>query len=363
MEREQYWLWITNIKGIGRKKINYLLESFEHPKYVWEATDGELKGVKGLKTVDREVLIQSRDEGKIESLWRKMISSDIKFYSIENSKYPNVLKNIYDPPFGIYVKGNLLENETPSIAIVGSRKCSEYGRTIAEYFGKELAKMGIIIISGLARGIDTAAHRGALKANGKTYAVLGCGVNVCYPKENFNLMKEIMSSGAIISELPINATPIAGNFPMRNRIISGLSDGVLVVEAARKSGSLITSDLALDQGKDVFAIPGRITDKLSEGTNDLIKIGAKFVTKIDDILEDIFNNYCVEKVNNSENNKISLAENEKIVYSCLSLEPLFIDEIHSKTRLPINDLAYILIKLEYKGVIKQLPNKYYIKNL
>ncbi|GKX28996.1 DNA processing protein DprA [Vallitalea longa] len=362
MEKEHYWLWLNNIKGIGLKKIKYLLNYFDEPKYIWEATYDELDEVKRIREIDKKTIIESRNKHKIIEYYDRLNKNNINFYSTDNYMYPENLKNIYDYPYGIYVKGELSAN-SPIIAIVGARRCTEYGREIAKYFARELAKMGIIIISGMARGIDTAAHKGALEGGGKTYAVLGCGVNICYPKENYMLMNKISENGALISEFPVNQIPKAGNFPLRNRIISGISDGVLIVEAASKSGSLITADQALEQGKDVYSIPGRITDKLSEGTNHLIKMGAKMVTNIDDILEEFSYKYSNEKQKNSENITLGLAEIEKIVYSCLSLEPLFIDDIHSKSNIPIDELGLILTKLELKGVIKQLPNKYFIKKL
>ncbi|GMQ60465.1 DNA-processing protein DprA [Vallitalea sediminicola] len=361
MEKEHYWLWLNNIKGIGLKKIKYLLNYFDEPKNIWKATD-ELSEVKGLREIDRKSIIESRNQEKIIEYYNRINKNNIKFYSIDDDLYPENLKNIYDYPYGIYVKGDL-EEKLPIIAIVGARRCTEYGREVAKLFGRELAKMGIIIISGMARGIDTAAHKGALEGKGKTYAVLGSGVNICYPKENYKLMDDISHNGALISEFPVNQIPKPGNFPLRNRIISGISDGVLVIEAAGKSGSLITADQALEQGKDVYSIPGRITDKLSEGTNNLIKMGAKMVTNIDDILEEISVSFSNEKQKNSENITLGLAEIEKIVYSCLSLEPLFIDDIHIKSNIPISELGLILTKLELKGVIKQLPNKYFIKKL
>jgi DNA processing protein len=362
MEQEHYWLWLKNIKGIGIKKTKYLLNHFEKPKFIWEANDEQLTNVKGISELDRKRILESRNKQSIIKYYNKLRENNIKFYSIKHDDYPMNLKNIYDSPYGIYIKGTL-EKDAPIIAIVGARNCSEYGRQVAKLFARELAKMGIIIISGMARGIDTAAHIGALEGGGKTYAVLGCGVNICYPKENYRLMNDISKNGAIISEFNINQTPKAGNFPLRNRIISGISDGVLVVEAAKKSGSLITVDQALDQGRDVYSVPGRVIDKNSEGTNNLIKMGAKMVTNVDDILEEFSIKYSSQKQKNSENINLILAESEKIVYSCLSLEPLFINDIHIKSKIPIDELMVILTKLEFKGVIEQLPNKYFIKKL
>ncbi|PKM49831.1 MAG: DNA-protecting protein DprA, partial [Firmicutes bacterium HGW-Firmicutes-7] len=268
-------------------------------------------------------------------------------------------RTLYDPPHIIYVKGKLVEEQQIKIAIVGARRCSNYGKKVAEYLSKRLAENNVVVVSGMARGIDTAAHKGTLEAGGATVAVLGCGVNICYPEENYKLMKEIIDLGCVLSETPVNAAPVPGNFPLRNRIISGLCDGVLVVEAAGKSGSLITADCALEQGKDVFAIPGRIFDTFSEGTNQLIKMGAKPVQCVEDILEEY-----IDIGENTVENKmvITLDKGEEMVYSCISFEPIHLDTLYRKVSMNIDDIQLMLMKLELKGVIEQLPSKYYMKS-
>ncbi|NQT23051.1 MAG: DNA-protecting protein DprA [Candidatus Omnitrophica bacterium] len=211
----------------------------------------------------------------------------IKVITIDDKEYPSNLKHIYNPPKVLYVKGKIVPKDHYSIAVVGARKSSTYGRETAARLARELAEKSITVVSGMARGIDTYAHRGALESGGRTIAVLGCGINIIYPPENKSLMEEISKSGAVISEFPINTPPLRRNFPMRNRIISGLSFGVVVVEAAEKSGSLITASLALEQGREVFSVPGRVDTRLSRGTLALIKEGAKLVENVDDILEEV----------------------------------------------------------------------------
>ncbi len=358
MNKDMYWLWLTNIKGIGRKKTQYLLELYKQPMNIWELESYHINKLKFLTRENKNHLLASRDENRINHIYSLLKEHKITYVSIDHPHYPEYLKHLYDSPYGLYVKGKLPNVKQPSLAIVGARKCSSYGRNVAKYFGQELAKLGFTIISGMARGIDTAAHQGALKGGGKTVAVLGSGVNVCYPSENKSLMEQIQHSGAVISEFSVNAAPLAGHFPLRNRIISGLSDGVLIVEAAEKSGTLITTDMALEQGKNVYAIPGRITDDLSKGTHQLIQSGAKMVTRLEDILEDFSMNETVHKWCQ---NTIELEENEKIVYDCLNSDPIFIDDIYYETGIAMSELKHLLLKLEIKGLIKQIPNKYFVK--
>lgn len=360
---ELYWLWLTNIKGIGRKKIEALMSCFNTPEEIFLAKDIILREITSsfscFRKNDLDTLLETRDIEKLEAYRRKLIEAGIQFLSIEHERYPSTLKNIYDPPYVIYYKGNLMDEKAIKISIVGARKCSSYGRNVAEYFAKGLAENNVTVISGMARGIDTAAHYGALKGAGKTIAVLGSGVNVCYPSENLHLMKSIINNGCVLSEYPMDAVPIAGNFPQRNRIISGLCDGLLIVEASERSGSLITADAALEQGKDVFAVPGKIFDSLSEGTNRLIKMGAKPVSDIEDILEEY-----IETTIKAREKEVDIAsmleEGEKMVYSCIGYEPVHLETIIRQVQMGIDDINFILIKLEIKGIIEQLSNKYFV---
>ncbi|HHU74987.1 MAG TPA: DNA-protecting protein DprA [Clostridiales bacterium] len=371
MNQEQYNYWISNIPNIGPKKIELLLQYFESPQGVFHASKQELEkfqeivkeaGYKKFSSTDVDSIIKSRDKEKIKDNYAKLEKDGIYFVSKEDNRYPKKLKEIYGAPFALYMKGNLYDDKRKSIAIVGSRECSPYGREMARYLSSEVAARGITVISGLARGIDTYAHQGALSVDGNTYAILGCGVDICYPRENFKWYMKMQEKGGIISEYPPKTAPLAYHFPMRNRIISGLSDGILVIEAKEKSGSLITVDMGLDQGKNVYALPGRATDRLSEGCNNLIKMGAKLVTSPGDILEDFIPKY-LEKTDNFKKNNNELETKGKIVYACLSLEPKHLEEIAMQTKLPIDTLMEQLLLLELHGLVRQTGKNYYIKTM
>lgn len=365
MNTEYYWLWLSSLDLFSHKNINILLDYFSSPEGIWKASTAELQSIKNISDKFIQKVLSTRHEKEIENKIKQLEKYNIKYISVENKSYPEKLKNIYDYPYGIYMKGSIEQKKT--IAIVGSRKCSEYGAEVTKTFGKELAQNNITVVSGMAKGIDSLAHWGALEANIKhsTIAVLGCGLDICYPKENYELMNRIIENGAVISEYPLGTSPHSAFFPQRNRIISGLSEAIIVVEAARKSGSLITADQALEQGRDVFAVPGNITSKLSQGTNDLIRQGAMLVTSSNDVLNELgldtnkYNKKVVEKINS----EYFLAPDEKLVYDCISLEPQNIDVIFSKLECPINKLQYILTLLELKGYVQQLPGQRYVKNL
>ncbi len=366
MTQEEYNYWLANISGIGLKKIGYLLKYFESAKAIYHAPEGELEkfmevcdGPHSFRKSDINTIISSRDEEKIQNNYAKLIKNGIYFVSREDEHYPAKLRNIYESPFGLYYKGRLPREEEKLLAVVGARECSPYGKEMAKYFASCIAKEGVTIISGLARGVDSYAHEGALISEGLTYAVLGCGIDICYPRENINLYRELEQCGGILSEYPPGAKPLAGNFPMRNRIISGLCDGIFVIEAKEKSGSLITVDMGLEQGKDIYALPGRAKDALSEGCNNLIKMGAKLVTEPKDILEDLIPNYEQKGDVDKKINKI-LETNGKIVYACLSLQPMHIEEISLRTGFSIDTLMEQLLVLELRGFVTQTTKNYYI---
>ena len=319
-------------------------------------------------------ILESKNIDNIKQKLAFMESKGYKFVLRYEQNYPKRLKDIYDPPHILYYRGRLPDNDRPSIAIIGARECTQYGIYNAMRFASELANNGFQIISGLARGIDEAAHKGVISVeDGTTFAILGCGVDICSPKENINTFMETIANGGVLSEYPIGASPIAGNFPRRNRIISGLCDGILVVEARKKSGSLITVDMALEQGKDVYAIPGMITSNLSEGCNNIIKLGAKLVTDISDILED-YRDYLYRRnldkntkanyekcMSNLVKKKVFLERREKIVYASLRLESKHIDEIVCETGLSIGEVIKILFDLEEKKLVIQTKNNYYTR--
>lgn len=366
MDEKVYWYWLCNIKGIGHKKIKKLLQVFESPYNIYKAKEKEYNLIKVLKEKDILQLIKTKNEKKLFLKYNQLVDNNIKLVTIDDECYPNRLKNIYDPPYVLYVRGQFPDQNKLCIAIVGARKSTIYGREMARYFARKLAENNVEIISGLAKGIDTAAHKGALESNGNTYGVLGNGLKVCYPKENQELSRQMGKKGGLITEYDLNILPNPAHFPLRNRIISGLSQGILVIEAAKKSGSLITVEMGLEQGREIFAIPGRVTDIYSEGTNNLIKMGAKLVSNVDDILEEFKLQINSKMVNDTKKqNKIQelLDKTEKKVYSCLSLEPKFIDDIANISKMNIQDIMHILFMLEMKGVVKQLPNKNFIINV
>lgn len=362
MKQIEYKYWLDNIDTIGLKKREILLGKFHTAERVYKATKLELSTVAGIKENEIDKIIGSRINDKIkrevEILNKKMIS----FITIEDEKYPKKLKHIYNPPYALYYKGRLPEEKEKILAVVGARNCSSYGMEVGKYIVDRLSKEGISIISGLARGIDCIAHKATVETNGRTYGILGSGVDICYPLENFPLYNKIQENGGVISEYTYGTKPLPYNFPMRNRIISGLSDGILVIEARKKSGTLITVDMGLDQGKEIYSIPGRSTDSLSEGCNNLLKQGAKLVNSPDDILEDFIFNY-EKKDNKNKNYENSLESKEKIVYACLGFTPTHIDDIMLITQLKLSELFESLLTLELKNYITQPIKNYYVKKV
>ncbi|EHI59688.1 DNA-processing protein DprA [Hungatella hathewayi] len=365
MEREyteqEYLYWLCQIPSFGTVKIHRLWEHYGsfHDIYYIEG-----------KELEENKLVSARDAGcfdscktKLESAveeYRGLASQGIRFVSVLDEEYPRRLTYISNNPMGLYVKGSLPDEERPTLAIIGARGCSNYGRQVAEYMGAALSKNGIQIVSGLAAGIDGYGHRGAIREGQPTYGVLGCGVNICYPRENYPLYESMMTCGGVLSECRLSEAPAPKNFPMRNRIISGLSDAVLVVEAREKSGSLITVEYALEQGKEVFAIPGPITEGLSRGCNRLIKAGAGLVSTPEDIL-DFFDVRNRKMLTVHEKSTKSLAKNEKMLYSCLDLKPKFIEEIAAMSGLSIGACAAILLELELEGFVVQPASHYYAR--
>ena len=286
MDKRIYLIWISRMNGIGINKLNILLEKYHNLENIWNLKKEDLEKLKGIGQKTAEIILDKKYRENLDKYLEYMIKNEIQIIGVQDRKYPQQLKHIYNPPITLYVKGNIsILNEKNAIGIVGTRKCSEYGRKIALEISEYLSKNNMNIVSGLAKGIDTWSHIGSLKGNGKTIAVLGSGLNEFYPKENIGLAREIIKNGGtIISEYTLGIKPERLNFPARNRIISGLSNKIVIVEASKKSGSIITADYALEQGKDIYVIPGNITSKNSEGSNELIKEGANIITKYEDLL-------------------------------------------------------------------------------
>jgi DNA processing protein len=360
-----YWLALSLTPGLGSILIKRLLDRFITPESVFRAPMKELLKIEGLgekvaneiqkgpleKTVSRELSLLKEIGGRIITL--------------KDDDYPKRLRDIYDPPALLYLRGELRNEDELSIAIVGSRKTSPYGRWITEKIGQDLARHGVTVVSGMARGIDSVAHLGALQGRGRTIAVLGSGIDVIYPSENRNLFYQIIDQGAVLSEFPMGSPPEGGHFPKRNRIISGLSMGVVIVQASSESGSLITAGYALEQGREVFAVPGNVGAEGSRGTNRLIKEGAKLVESSEDILEEILPQWRREEgaAQKAGAPVLDLTEEEKILYQLLGETPLHIDAIIRESQLDPGRVSSFLLNLELKGLISQWPGKCFSKKM
>ena len=311
-----------------------------------------------LEKEKKEYIEQLRVKMKDKKYLKELEIKEIKFVRVGDRDYPDKLMPFEHKPEFLFYKGRLPDKKKPSVAMVGARACTNYGRNVAKSIARELSDSGVQIISGMARGIDTYSGLGALEGATPTYAILGCGVDVCYPTENIELYNEIVKSGGIISEYPPGDKPLAWHFPQRNRIISGLADKIVVVEAKENSGSLITVEWALEQGKDVMAVPGRIGDKLSSGCNRLIKSGAGIVTSAKDILEEL--KYVVFNSNNeNKGEKKPLEKDLALLYSELGLQPKNIYELMNDTGLRYEELVNRLLRLQLMGLIEQTSESYY----
>lgn len=352
MTELEAWIKLSLAKGVGEETLKILIEKFGSPLDVIHASKEKLKAVTSSEIAGNIRGCFNIDVKKHISL---MDSLEVKLISFTSDDYPKRLKDLpYAPPL-LYIRGNLRDDD-PSVAIIGSRRASHYGKVVAERFAGELARAGLTIISGLARGIDTYAHRGALEENGRTVAILGCGIDRVYPSENVYLMEKIIINGACISEFPIGTYPFAGNFPTRNRIISGLSDAILVVEATQRSGTFTTVGWALEQGKEIFAVPGNITEETSKGTNKLIMDGARPVTCAQDVIDALKLDRVIAK-----KDLPSLTDDEKKVYEKLENTPIQIDQLSVSLSIPVSKLSGILLSLELKSVVRQLPGKHFMK--
>ncbi|MBE7037459.1 MAG: DNA-protecting protein DprA [Ruminococcaceae bacterium] len=344
------WLWLTVRCAISRKKIKALLEIFKSVDNIYEADFNKFKPFKFLTDEEREKLANKTMNG-IDDFIKTLSDNQVKIVTSDNEEeYPHLLKQTYDYPYVLYCRGKFVNlNNFTCVAMVGARKATEYGLNCAKNLAYDIAKSGIIIVSGMAYGIDTAAHKGALEARGITVAVLGCGINRVYPQSNASLMKKIMETGMVISEYPPNTEPLKHHFPERNRIISGICRGTVVVEAAFDSGSLITANIANETNRDVFAVPGNINSLYSKGTNSLIKECAYVVTEADDILCHYTDNRkksSFDKENISDNKNEEFSDKEKLVLSVLGGEPVHIDKILELTNLDFSELSEILLMLE-----------------
>ena len=370
-ENLKYLFYMTKVKNLGNVRIKNILARCKETKECFELSKRELKRIEGIdEKTSNEILKCRKYLGEYEKEFEKIIKNaeekNIRIINITDEEYPSNLKKIFDAPVLLYIKGKLNKEDKYSLSVVGTRFPTEYGRNVCERMVKEISKLGIPVVSGLARGIDSMSHRVALENNNLTYAVLGCGVDVVYPKENKKIYEQIIENGAVISEFEIGAAPDKVNFPRRNRIISGISVGTLIVETGLKGGSLITGEFALDQNKEVFSIPGYIYSKKSEGSNELIKNGqAKLVTNVDDILNELsYKLKPILKKGEAEKEEKQIQELsifEKKIYEVIGIEPIHIDMISEIAEMSISDCLVNLLSLEFKGIIKQIPGKNFIR--
>ncbi len=359
IKEKTFWLgWQILLPGQA-KRIWHLVECFGSPKTAWNASVKELTSIGGCSSEIALSLDKKKKYIEPEIEMARLDKEGIGYVTYQEQSYPEPLKNIFDPPPGLFYKGDLVSQDNVAVALVGSRRPTHYGKTVSEKIAAELAESGLTVVSGLARGIDSSAHRGALKAGGRTIAVLGNGIDLVYPRENRELQDNIPLSGAVISEYPLGSPPEAWHFPVRNRIISGLSKAIVVIEASERSGSLITADCALEQGREVLAVPGNINSHMSIGTNRLIKQGARLVEKTEDIFEEIGLG-CLFKHDEIETKvlpKMSLVEEN--IYHLLIGNTCDLDDIIEKLRLSAQETLAALMFLEIKGLVRQLPGRLY----
>ncbi|KPK98348.1 MAG: hypothetical protein AMJ95_04520 [Omnitrophica WOR_2 bacterium SM23_72] len=363
MNRFEAYVSLNTVRGIGSTRLKRLLEVFGTPENILKTSSRHLAIVLGVgeKIALKVSSLKEKDLQRELSLAKKL---NLKIVTLEDEDYPKNLKYIPDPPIVLYVKGDIQREDALAVAIVGSRRATFYGLTQAERFSSELSERGFTIVSGLARGIDTCAHKGALKRKGRTLAIMGSGFNHIYPKENRGLADEISKSGAVISEFSLDTPPLKENFPCRNRLISGLSLGVLVAEAAQTSGALITADFALEQGREVFALPGKIDSHNSVGTLSLIKEGAKLVSCVDDILEELNIETGLRQENPRQVRRQinpGLKEAEHLIYGLISNERILLDDLVEKTNMDISKISDILLRLQIKKLVQQLPGKQFVR--
>ena len=352
-------LSLMKVPGVGFQRVKNLIDRFGDADSVFTASMRELVEVPGVDKAIAYRIKQKPDHSFADHQFREAERYEVRIVSYWDKEYPSRLKNIYDPPIVLFVSGDVKKNDEDGLAVVGTRRPSLYGQRMAERFARELGEQGITIVSGLARGIDTIAHKTVICNGGRTLAVLGSGIDKIYPAENKKLSRQIVESGALISEFPMNTTPEAPHFPRRNRIIAGLSKGIFVIEAAIKSGALITANQALEQGRDIFALPGQIDHTGSAGCNLLIQQGAKLVQNIDDILGEL--GYEKVKVTEPVSASEPLSGTEEKILSLISDEPSHVDQIAVRSGMSTSRVMGILLALELKNAVKQIAGKRFVR--
>ncbi len=354
---------MSGIKGIGNVTCKNLLKKFGDPEKVFNAPVSEIAAVDGIRKETLKAIANKKFKDDPYRELEKVKSCGARIVTFNDPEYPVPLKEIHDPPMILYMKGAEIPQNKTFVAIVGSRNATHYGLKAAEEFGQGIARRGLGVVSGMAMGIDASSHWGCISGKGFTVGVLGCGIDVVYPAQNRKLFDKIIESGTLITEFPVGTSPSPPNFPKRNRIISGLSRGVLVVEATKNSGSLITASMALEQGRDVYAVPGNIESFKSRGCHFLIKHGAMLAENADDIMEGMGLNYPGMTKSDTfiKKDLPEMSEVEKTIYNIVGEYPMHIDQIQKNGRISMGDLSGTLTKMELKGIIKQLPGKMFVR--
>ena len=365
---EMYCMFLSSIEGLGCVQADILMEYFGSAEAIFNASAGAVEALQGVRPEVKDNLLTARKTYDIQAEAERLQELGIGYISRWNPAFPKRLAGICNPPNGIFYKGSLPQDNVPAVAIIGSRGCSAYGREMALRFGRGLADAGVDVISGMAAGIDGYAHRGALNGGGDTYAVLGCGVDICYPRENRDIYLRIAEQGGILSEYYPGSHPLSVNFPRRNRIISALSDAILVVEAREKSGTLITVDMGLEQGRDIYAIPGRIGDAVSVGCNRLIRNGARLVTDPEDVLAELapMYGYLVDRCGHGDpaaktsRHPGGLTANEEKLYRVLDYSPKSPSELARAVKMDMSAVLASLTMLELKGCCEMAGSGKYV---
>lgn len=356
-DRTKYWVGFNLVRGIGPVRLEKLLQHFGDIRSAWEARSYQFAAASLSENLSRQ-LIQIRKSTCLDELMETILEAGIKVYYWDHPHYPERLRHIPQSPFVIYLKGDLTENDIWGVAIVGTRRYSDYGRQITAEIARMLAGYGITVISGLARGIDGFAHQSSLEAGGRTIAVLGSGIDQIYPPEHKKLAERIVNQGALISDYPVGTPPDGSNFPPRNRIISGLSKVIIVIEAGQKSGALITAGYAADQGKEVFAVPGKITSPVSKGTNLLIKQGAHPLLSAQDVLDLLNMSLITEQ--RAVKRVLPGDPREALLFQAVGDEPQHVDEICTLVNLPIEEVTSTLALMELKGMVRKTFGMKYV---
>lgn len=357
MTDRRYWIAFNCTPGIGPTRLKRLLDYFDDVEAAWRAPLAQLEQA-GLDRRSRDSLLATRDKLDLSALLAKLEQAKVQVLTWADDDYPERLRNIAQSPPMIYLRGRLAPDDDWAVAVVGTRKPSHYGREVAQRISETLAAAGVTVVSGLARGIDALAHKGALAVGGRTLAVLGSGVDRIYPAEHRQLAQQIMQAGALISDYPLGTRPEASNFPGRNRLISALGRATVIVEAGAKSGALITAEFAVEQGREVYAVPGSILNKNSVGTNRLIRDGARPLLSAEELLEELNLSQVVAQAGARA---ILVSDpTERLLLDALSNDPLHVDDLGAQTGLPIAQVSSLLAMLELKGMVREIGGMHYV---